>query len=622
MIVFKVYPVFISLLTGLLISGSWPSLLQQDMTLSYQHQIIPIPKDISLDDEVFSFTDTLYLFTNDENLSNLIPVLHNEFMSMHNIFVKQVTIREQAELLLLNSASLADEEYILQVNSNISVTGGSYQAVAMGTVSILQMIYQKGDDLVLPAGTIHDLPDMHFRGVMIDVARKKHSIEVLKQVVSLCRWYKLNYLQLHLTDEHFFSFPSDAYPQLSTKNFHYSKKELIDLVQYADERGVEIIPELEVPGHAGQFVQHMPDIFGFPNKKLNRFTINMANDEVYPVLDTLIGEIAEVFHSSEYIHIGGDEADFSGMQQEPEVQQYLKNNNLESVDELFWHFINRMNDMVKKRNRKTIVWEGFGSEANMVVSKDIIVMAWETMYQLPEELLDSGYNIINVSWKPLYVVNNRKWSPAEIYEWNVYLWQNWFPKAPSYIPIQIDEHPNVLGAFMASWDQPEYVEISSLRKRLPAMVERVWNKNRNISTQAFLASVDLLDEKLNSFFSPVILKVDGLQFPEISDGFRHEQVWFNDTLTAILSAPENFIIRYSLDEPLSDKSSVYVAPIKISETATLRYRAFSPEGQLAGNEILKYYELNPVIVSFKDDQLLFEPEYWGLNLGSSIIPTA
>jgi hexosaminidase len=473
----------------------------------------------------------------------------------------------------------------------------------MGTVSVLQLISENNNFWHIPKGKIRDYPDMPFRGLMIDVARKKHSIEVLKQIVSLCRWYKVNYLQLHLTDEHFFSFPSDTYPQLSTKGFHFTKEELAGLVEFADARGVELIPELEVPGHAGQFVKQMPEIFGFDNKMLNRYTINMTNDKIYPVLDTLIGEIASVFHSSQYIHIGGDEADFSGMDQEPEVKQYLQKKELESVEELFWYFINRMNKMVQKRDRTAIVWEGFSKEANNVVSKDIIVMAWETMYQLPVDLLEAGYNIINVSWKPLYVVNNRKWNPAEIYDWNVYQWQNWFPKAPSFNAIQIEEHPNVLGAFMASWDQPEYVEVSSLRKRLPAMVERIWNKKKRLPSEKFLAAVDNLDQKLNSYFSPVNIQENGLRFPEIQDGFRHEQVWFGDTLTLSMKAQEDYLVRYSLNEPLFQKSLVFNRPVKISETTTLRYRAFTHEGQPVGHEILKYYELNPLDVSFTADSL-------------------
>jgi hexosaminidase len=593
-------------------------LLNTGCTLSHQQEyssfapakVIPLPKEASFDAGFISFTDSLFICTEEEKLFPLLPVLQDEFKSMFNISIKRTSMKHEADLFIMIDEGMEDETYFLTIGDQISLTGGSYQAVAMGTVSILQLMSEQNNAWILLRGTVHDYPDMHFRGLMIDVARKKHSAEVLKQVVSLCRWNKMNYLQLHLTDEHYFSFPSDAFPQLSTENFHFTKDELIDLVQFADARGIEIIPELEVPGHAGQFVEQMPEVFGFANEKLNRFTINLARDQIYPVLDTVIGEMAAVFSSSKYIHIGGDEADFSGMDEDAEVKQYLQENDFSSVDELFWHFINRMNEMVKKRNRKAIVWEGFSKEANDVVSKDITVMAWETMYQLPDDLLDAGYQIINVSWKPLYVVNNRKWSPAEIYNWNVYQWQNWYPKAPSFHTIQIDKHPDVLGAFMASWDQPEYVEISSLRKRLPAMVERIWNMDRKLSDKEFIPSIESLDLKLDRYFSPVKIQENGLLYPDIQDGYRHEQVWFGDTLILKLETPPGYVVRFSTDEAISEKSAIFNGPVKITESTVLRYKAYTNAGVPVGHEIVKYYELNPLKITLKGNNLITEKELW------------
>ncbi|MFW6259298.1 MAG: family 20 glycosylhydrolase, partial [Tangfeifania sp.] len=469
----------------------------------------------------------------------------------------------------------------------------------------------KQDEKYIPKGVIYDYPDLPFRSLLVDLARREHHLAVLKQIVSLCRWYKVKYLHLHLTDDNHFRFPSDAYPQLVTEEFHYTKKELKELIEFAANRGVEIIPELEVPGHAGQFIQKMPEIFAFRDENLNRNTINMASDDIYPVLDTLVGEFARLFHSSKYIHIGGDEPNFSGMDEDPEMQQYLKNKGLQSVEELYWHFINRMHEFVKKRGKQTIVWEGFAKEGNPVVSKNIIVMAWETMYQLPSELLEAGYEIINVSWKPLYVVNTRKWSPAEIYNWNVYQWQNWLPEAPSYDTIQIVENPDVLGAGMASWDQPEYTEISSLRKRIPAMVERVWNVEKKITEDEFQAKLNLLDKKLGRYFSPVEVKATGLSFPEVTDGRLDEQVWFNDTLRLSFETPLNLTVRYTTDgTKVSFSSPVYKNPLKFSETTTLRYQAFSLNGEPVGHEILKYYELHPLKIEYESDSLISEDERW------------
>jgi hexosaminidase len=592
-----IFIVFLLISTG---CSRQPEGQQQETTVTSVApvSIIPTPKEQKLTGETLVLKGSLRFYAEQEALNPLQDVLRDELLSLYGLQLEQASGAAAADLVLTLDDSLRQQEYQVEVNEQIRIIGGSYQAVAMATVSMLQGMARQGEAVYIPEGTIRDAPDLPFRGFLMDVARRKHEVELLKQLVSLCRWYKINYMQLHLTDEKYFTFPSEAYPQLMRQGFHFTREELTDLVAFADARGVELIPELEVPGHAGQFVEQMPELFGFQDKALNKFTINMARERIYPVLDTLIGEIAAVFHSSGYIHIGGDEANFSGMDEDPEVKQYLQEKNLASVEELYWHFINQMNEFVKKRDRKTIVWEGFSKEANPVISKDITVMAWETMYQMPDDLLEAGFKIVNVSWKPLYIVNDKKWSTEAIYNWNVYNWQNWVPQIPSYNPIQLEEHPNVLGASMASWDQPAYVEVSSSRKRLPAMSERVWNKQQAISYADFAEKLQQLDRKLERFFSPVTVQEQGLRYPVASDGRKEEQTWFGDTLVVTLSAPDSYIIRYTTDgTQVTASSPLYTEPIKLDETTTLKYRAYSPAGTPVGHEILKYYALQPLEVT-------------------------
>jgi hexosaminidase len=576
-----------------------------------KYTIIPIPKDIAYSNGYFNIKDTLTISYEDPALKPLFEVLVEEFKTLYLINLRYSMNLENADLALNIDTTLADDAYMISVKEKIEVKGGTYSGVAMGTVSLMQAIQQNNDSHRLHYSDLYDYPDFPFRGLMVDVARRIHSIETLKMVVSLCRWYKIRYLQLHLTDEKHFTFPSSAYPQLVTENFSYEKEELAELIDFANARGVELIPELEVPGHAGQFIEKIPDLFGFNNKELNRQTINMTNEQIYPVLDTLIREIATLFHSSQYIHIGGDEPNFSGMDQEPAIRQYLESNDLNSIEDVYWMFINRMHNMVQKAGKQTIVWEGFSEEGNSQISKDIVVMAWETMYQLPTDLLNAGFNVINVSWKPLYVVNSRKWNPEDILSWNVYQWQNWIPSIPSYDTIQIAPDPGILGAGMASWDQPEFVEISSLRRRVPAMSERVWNIDKSISDEIFLSILNILDSKFSRYLSPVQTETHGLMFPDVSDGRRDEQTWFDDTLTVKLKAPDIFSIRFTTNgQSVSDTSSLYVDELKFFKTTTLKYQAFTEDGHPVGHEIMSYYELKPLNINLSSDDSIADDDRW------------
>jgi len=128
-----------------------------------------------------------------------------------------------------------------------------------------------------------------------------------------------------------------------------------------------------------------------------------------------------IFKSTPYFHIGGDEARFTSVMQDPNVINYMKSNDLGNTDvhELYRHFLVRVNEMVKKYGKQTCIWEGFAREGEVEIPKDTIVFEFESLYHLPNELIDDGYTVVNTSWKPLYVVNEKKWEPKTIYDCNM-----------------------------------------------------------------------------------------------------------------------------------------------------------------------------------------------------------
>lgn len=435
--------------------------------------LLPAPRSVEGTGGTLALPDTLACGVADERLRPLIPVIDYEYRMLTGGRV--VAAGAGAPCRLSLDASLTDEEYRLEIDDAVDVTGGSYRAVAMGTVTLMQMLRTDAGAAALPTGTIRDRPDRGYRGLLIDLARQWHDVPVIEQVILLARWYKINHLQLHLTDDPLFTFPTGSFPQLPTPGRHYTKEQLRRLDEFARDRGVTLVPEIDVPGHAGQFVARMPELFGIRDRERNRGTLNMGREQVYEALDTILGEVAEVFRTSPYIHIGADEANFQHHADDPDVQRYLAEHGLVDVDELYRHFLVRMNEIVKRHGKQTIVWEGFHREGEVEIPRDVVVMAWETLYQLPQDLLADGYTLINVSWKPLYVAGSRKWEPEYIYDWNLWRWENWLPAAPSYAPIQLEPTEQVIGASMASWDQPQHLEILTLRRRLPAMSERVWS---------------------------------------------------------------------------------------------------------------------------------------------------
>lgn len=613
-----------TLITGIVIIQVFNTCHADNSDESQLVAILPVPKNVKLESERLCFSGTIYFYSANKELDTLYSVLKEDLMVVGDINLTKTTDHDAPGILIGIDSSLKGEEYQVKIDNQIIITGGTYNAVAMGTATIMQMLQLDEKNCCWQKGTIRDYPDLHFRGLLIDVARRKHDLANLKNIVRLCRWYKINYLQLHLTDHESFTFPSEIYPQLVTDESHFTESELSDLVNYAHIRGVEIIPELEAPGHAAQMIEKMPKVFGFTDKALNKGTLNMARDTVYSALDTLIGEVARIFKYSEYIHIGGDETDFSDMENNVEVADYLQKRGVSTMEELYWQFINRMSGFVKKRGRKTMVWEGFSKKGNNVVDKDILVMAWETKYQLPQDLLDGGYKILNVSWKPLYVANEKKWSPRDIYNWSILDWKNWVPEMPSFTPIKISANPNILGGFMASWLQPQYTEMTSLRTRVPAMVDRVWNLKKKVTDSIFLTLLRQTDTLLSPFLSPVKLTAKGLTYPGLKDGQYDEQTWFTDTATISLRAFPDYVIHYSLDgSPVDANSAIYDSPLNLLGSHELRYRAYNKDKPV-GPEQLEYYELHPLLVnmdgnfSIPPDQLWETTRAWIIGFRDSV----
>jgi hexosaminidase len=447
-------------------------------------QAIPFPRREAPTGGTLNIPPTLLVHVTSPELRPLVGVLDREyhFLTEGRIIPRSSGAQTPSQLFLALDPAVGAQTYRLIIDSAIHIAGGSYEAVAMGSVTFLQMLVQQADQsFTLPQVVISDSPVMPFRALMIDVARNWHDVSTLEQIIELARWYKINYVQLHLSDNELFTFPTRAFPELPTPEKHYTKAQLQGLVEYARMRGVTLVPELDVPGHARPMVERRPDKFGFAaklNDKRGRTlsTINMGREAAYLAIDNLVAEIAKIFDGSPYIHMGGDEADIEPLAADAEVQRYMSAHKLGNVDELYRHFIVRMDEIVKRHGKQMIVWEGFRKGGHVDIPRDVIVMEFETLYQLPQDLLAGGYTVINTSWKPLYVVNERKWEPEYIYNvWNPYRWENWWQRAPSYTPIQLEPTPQVIGAMMCAWGQPQEKELPSLRQRLAAMSERAWH---------------------------------------------------------------------------------------------------------------------------------------------------
>jgi len=496
-----------------------------------------------------------------------------------------------------------DESHTVTVGDRAVVVGGSPHAVAQGTATLLQLLDDEGGRVSLPQVTIADAPQAVFRSVMIDVARQTHSLNTLKKVVVLCRFYKIGYLQLHFTDDQAFTFPSTAFPALTTPARHYTLEELRELEQFAAARGVAIVPEIEVPGHSGPMRQVKP--FGGTPPGV----INIGSETLYPALDTLVGEVCDIFKSTPYFHIGGDECWLEKLGESPEEKAYIKAHNVPDAGALYDHFIVRMNEIVRKHGKQTLVWEGFqnkGSE-NCVIPDNVIVFAWETMYQTPQSLLNNGYTLVNAAWRPLYIVGDESRDPESIYQWNQLLWKNHFRHAPSFIPIQLAPDTvlpdgskigqKVIGANMSVWEQKEDIEeIPFLRQRLPAMSERIWNPAAGRSLTDFRQRLVHLDAKVARLMAPIRFTFDGLTDPNARKPSHAESLHNRPLQITMAPVIAGTTVRYTLDGSAPTSTSPAAAePLRCTTPETvLKAQVFDPSGKAVGRMLWETYQFKAI----------------------------
>lgn len=565
--------------------------------------VLPAPQRVALTGGALRLPATLACHAADTSLRPLVAVLDGEYRMLAGGHVVETSAPTGAPCRLALDPTLGEQTYRLAVDSTLRITGGSYQAVAMGSVTLLQMLQRDaGGGATVPRGAIADEPSAPFRALLVDLGRQWHDVSGLEQLVELARWYKIGYLQLHLTDDQIFTFPTRAYPELPSPGQHYSVAELRHLDEFARARGVAVIPEFEIPGHASLMVSRRRDVFGYAGDTSWRATINMGRESAYAAVDSIIGEIAGVFRTSPYIHIGGDEVDLAYVAADPDVQRYMKAHGIADVDELYRQFLVRADEMVRRHGKRTIVWEGFRKGGRIQIPRDVLVIAWETKYQLPQDLLAGGYTVVNASWKPLYIANQRRWPVEYIYDtWNLWRWENWVPYMPSYTPIQLDSTPRVIGAMMCAWEQPQWAELESVRRRLPALGERTWNGSLRPERPYawFEHTLAHTDSALETVLGPVTIAARGLRYPGLVDGHYNEPAWFDDTLTVALGLARGtspgVVVRYTLDGSMPDaRSPRYERPLTLAATTDLRARAFGPAGEPVGYDRWMRYELHPI----------------------------
>lgn len=427
------------------------------------------------------------------------------------IFGIDIAKADNAAITIKTCDCLSKGEYRLEIGETegkIAIKAGDSEGVNNAFSSILQLLEIRDGKLFLPKGVIVDKSECHWRGLLIDCARRRHSVELIKKYVDMCRFYKVKYLHIHFTDDENFTLPSKAYPALTTPENCYSYEEIAEIDTYAYKNGVSIIPELDTPGHSTSMLKAYPEIFG--KEGIIKFT-----KEAIEATKVLYRELCEMFPHSEYIHMGGDESRL-GWWLEEESLSYGESIGISVNDEapgmtpneyvmlrFLATFIKEMAETITACGKKPAVWEGFNKVTNDIVPKNVTVMVFDSSYQLAPSLCEDGFEVINCAWFPLYVVIPYWiYTPKNCFDWDV----NSFGTINELSPykngvMRYDSLPSVGGGQLCSWgdglkceyknpDDGLRQELADIAKRLPAVAENTWNREKRRNYESFLVAMD------------------------------------------------------------------------------------------------------------------------------------
>ncbi|NNG15518.1 MAG: family 20 glycosylhydrolase [Gemmatimonadales bacterium] len=293
-----------------------------------------------------------------------------------------------------------DESYSLEVSRDKALLSAATPFGALrGIETFLQLVEMGVDGATVRSATIRDAPRFPWRGLLIDVSRHWMPVEVIKRNLDAMAAVKLNVLHWHLSEDQGFRVESTRFPklhELGSDGWFYTQDQIRDVVAYAADRGIRVVPEFDIPGHTTSWFVGHPELASAPGPyQIERHfgvfhpTMDPSKEEVYDFLDRFIGEIAPLFPDP-FWHIGGDEVTGRQWERSRHIQDFMRRNGLEDNHELQAHFNRRLYDILAKHGKQMVGWEEIRAPG---FPQDIVVQSWRGEESLAEAV-SLGYDVI------------------------------------------------------------------------------------------------------------------------------------------------------------------------------------------------------------------------------------
>lgn len=487
-------------------------------------------------------------------------------------------------ILAVPDKQLGSEGYLLDVESgNVSIRANSATGIFYGIQSFLQLLPPEIEsDLkvtnikwIAPAVAIRDYPRIGYRGLMLDVSRHFYTKEEVKKWLDRMSRYKLNKFHWHLTDDNGWRLEIKSYPKLTevgafrvprtgtfgtntppkpgeapTYGGFYTQEDVKEIIKYAQALQIEVIPEIDVPGHSMALLASYPElsVSKTPDLKVNPGTefatwfgdgtfkmhidntLNPSDEKVYQFLDKVFTEVATLF-PSEYIHMGGDECYHGYWTSDPTVQAFMKKNKLEDGLSLQAYFNSRISKIIASKKRKMIGWDEILEKSTDPTS---IIMSWrgikggvEASHQKHKvimspnpyyylDYLQGDKNIEAPVYNSSLLLETYQFNPWAKEMDTTYLMgiqgNLWSEQTPTFTQAEYMTYPRALAIAETGWTPAS-------RKNWPSFVARVENHftrfeqmKRDYSPSIYDPKIKVTDDKAGKLTIELIKEIESVDY--------------------------------------------------------------------------------------------------------------
>ncbi|WP_341840938.1 family 20 glycosylhydrolase [Chitinophaga caseinilytica] len=594
---------------------------QAQQTVKPQVNVVPAPASVEERTGTLTLQGTSARYFANSETAERMAKLYAAYLDANFGLKLQKGTMQDAQVIFSDDDQLPKEGYQLTVTNRKAVVQGHEAGLFYGLQTLQQISRNKTKTgLVLPAVTIKDQPRFGYRGVMLDVGRYYLPVPYIKQYIDVIASLKLNRFHWHLTEDQGWRIEIKKYPRLTTVGSQrketskghlsenkfdgkphggfYTQEEVKDIVAYAAERFVTVVPEIEMPGHATAALASYPQLgcTGGPYEVSTKWGVHKevfcaGNDETFTFLEDVLTEVLPLF-PSQYIHIGGDECPKDRWKQCPKCQARMKALGLKDEHELQSYFIRRMEKFLGSKGRKIIGWDeilegGLAPEATVMSwrgeaggkeaarQRHDVIMTPNTYLYLDyyqgapgsEPLAIGGYLPLDkvYSYEPL----PKDLTPEEqkhIIGVQGNVWTEYIPSGPvsDYFTF-----PRAIALAEITWSPKEKKDYTDFRKRMRGVLYDLDKRGVNYRIPEAIGAENAV------IVDPVSSGGEGVGASGISTAAQRAVVKLEPPMAGA-------VIRYTTDgsEPTA-QSPVASGPIIIApkkdETITLKYIVTIPE---------------------------------------------